>query len=246
MAKQTLIVLLPPDHSQALQGTQMFPAHRAYRLGSGGHLFRSNALNTRGGLMAVDSQDLEGPIDPGPFCQEILRECGARGFRGVVCLFGEGRLPQLAQTVQTLGERLQRQKLTLYVPEQYAGSSSHARALVSSAISGGSLEQRLRDALEQYGPERVVLFLEKRAEDFFLPSPTGSGQPLTAEALEQLRSRFQPSVFFSQELCARYFTYMTRESGAHFVLFDDGETLEKKLEVSQRLGIRWAMKEWEN
>ena len=90
MAKQTLIVLLPPEQAQALSGTQRFPAHRAYRLGKEGHLFRSSALNARGGLMAVDGRGLEGPVDPAPFCQEILRECGARNFRGVVCLLGEG------------------------------------------------------------------------------------------------------------------------------------------------------------
>jgi len=222
----------------------MFPAHRAYRLGKGGHLFRSNALHTGGGLMAVDSLGFEGGLNPAPFCQEILRECGGRGFRGVVCLFGGERNPQLAQAVQLLGERLQ--KLTLYVPEEYAGCSGRARVLISSAVSGGSLEQRLRDVLERYGPERVVLFLEKRAEDFPLPSPSGCGRALTPEELEELKNRLQPSVFFSQELCARYFTYMTRESGAHFVLFDDGETLGKKLEVSQRLGIRWAMERWED
>lgn len=246
MAKQTLIVLLPPEQAQALSGTQRFPAHRAYRLGKEGHLFRSSVLNARGGLMAVDGRGLEGPVDPAPFCQEILRECGARNFRGVVCLLGEGRTPQLCRTVQLLGDRLSHQKLTFYVPEQYAGCSSHARALVSSAVSGGSLEQRLRDVLGRYGQERVVLFLERRAEDFFLPSPTGSGQPLSREALRELMDRTQPSVFFSQELCARYFTYMSRESGAHFVLYDDGETLVKKMEVSQKLGVRWAMGMWED
>jgi len=130
-----------------------------------------------------------------------------------VCLFGGKRNPQLERLIRELGERLSRQKLTVYVPESYGGCSNYARVLVSSAVSGDSLEQRLRDVLAQYGPERVVLFLEKRAEDFPLPSPTGSGTQLTPEALGELMGRLEPSVFFSQELCARYFTYMSRESG---------------------------------
>ena len=69
---------------------------------------------------------------------------------------------------------------------------------------------------------------------------------MSREALRELMDRTQPSVFFSQELCARYFTYMSRESGAHFVLYDDGETLMKKMEVSQKLGVRWAMGMWED
>ena len=34
---------------------------------------------------------------------------------------------------------------------------------------------------------------------------------------------------------------MSRESGAHFVLFDDRDTLRKKLEVAQELGITSAV-----
>ena len=59
--------------------------------------------------------------------------------------------------------------------------------------------------------------------------------------LEEKLEQLHPSVFFSHELCARYFTYMSRESGAHFVLFDDRDTLRKKLEVAQELGITSAV-----
>jgi spore germination protein YaaH len=47
-----------------------------------------------------------------------------------------------------------------------------------------------------------------------------------------------PSVFFSNELCAHYFTYMNRDSGAHFVLFDDVGSIQKKLSLAEEMGIR--------
>ena len=59
----------------------------------------------------------------------------------------------------------------------------------------------------------------------------GQGRPISQETLERLQRRLNPSVFFSPDLCAHYFTYMSRESGAHFVLFDDRDTLRKKLEL---------------
>ena len=65
--------------------------------------------------------------------------------------------------------------------------------------------------------------------------------PLSRRELEEKLEQLHPSVFFSHELCARYFTYMSRESGAHFVLFDDRDTLRKKLEVAQELGITSAV-----
>ena len=100
------------------------------------------------------------------------------------------------------------------------------------------------ESLERFGESRVALALEKRAEDFYLPSPTGSGQPLNEQELEALRERLRPSVFFSGELCARYFTYMSRDNGAHFVLFDDGDTLARKLDVARGLNIRTFLAPW--
>ena len=50
-----------------------------------------------------------------------------------------------------------------------------------------------------------------------------------------------PSVFFSDQLCAHYFTYMSRENGAHFVLFDDAGSIRKKLLLARNLGIRQAV-----
>ena len=89
-----------------------------------------------------------------------------------------------------------------------------------------------------------MLALQRVAEDFFLPSPTGSGTPLTQEELRERIQQRQPSIFFSHELCARYFTYMSRESGAHFVLYDDASTLAKKLQVAHSLDIRTVLAAW--
>ena len=61
--------------------------------------------------------------------------------------------------------------------------------------------------------------------------------PAWRKELEEKLEQLHPSVFFSHELCARYFTYMSRETGAHFILFDDGESLEKKRTLAQELGI---------
>ena len=100
--------------------------------------------------------------------------------------------------------------------------------------------------MEQYGRQRVTLAVERTVEDFFLPSPGGEGVVLSRETLQKELEERQPSVFFSHELCARYFTYMSRENGAHFVLFDDGVTIRKKLEVARGLGITSTIAAWED
>ena len=57
------------------------------------------------------------------------------------------------------------------------------------------------------------------------------------QQLRQQMDALRPSVFFSRELCARYYTYMDRDTGAHFVLFDDGDTMLCKVEVARRAGV---------
>lgn len=242
VSKCELILSATPAECRAAQATDLSVAHLAYRVGGGPHLFRANLpVAARGGLLAVDNQGFDGRGEPGAFCQEVLRECNARGFSGVCCMF-EGRpFPLLQRIVGELGELLSRRGWPLYVPEAYATSSDQARVLIPTALSGGSLEQRLAEAGHQYGPERVVLAVERIAQDFYLPSPTGQGTPLSREELRAKQEEIHPSVFFSYELCAHYFTYMTKQNGAHFVLFDDAGSIRKKIQIAQRLGIHRAI-----
>lgn len=241
MTYEPLILIVPPDRLKQVQGLSVTVAHQAYRVGRGPHLFRAGPpVPVRGGMMAVDDQGFDGRGEPGILCDEMVRECAARGFQGVVCQFGQ-RLPLLDRAVKELGERFARRGWRLYVPEDYAQCTPNARVMVSSALSGGSLQNRLEEAARRYGLQRVVLDVQRVAEDFYLPSPNGSGTPLSRERLKQQLEQRQPSVFFSHELCARYFTYMSRDSGAHFVLFDDGATIRKKLQVARGLGIGGAV-----
>lgn len=238
----TLILTAPPNQSRAALRFGLPVAHAAYRVGGGPHLFRANMpISVRGGLMALDCVGFDGRGEAGPFCQEVLRECSARGYDGILCDF-EGRpMPLLAEIIRTLAGLTQKRGWPLYVTEAYGDYADSAKVLISSALSGGSLVQRLREAAERYSTGRVTLAVERVAEDFYLPSPTGQGQPLTRAELSRMLEERSPSVFFSGELCAHYFTYMSRENGAHFVLFDDAGSIRKKLQVARSLGITHAV-----
>ncbi|MEG2421321.1 MAG: hypothetical protein RSB55_07200, partial [Oscillospiraceae bacterium] len=228
----TLLLATPPAAAQAASVYGLPLAHLAYRIG-GGHLLRANLpIAVRGGLMVVDSTGFDGVGDPSAFAQEVLRECACRGYDGVLCSFDGTVAPLLGQIVEVLSRQLGKRGFPLYVEEPYARFSSATRVMLSSALSGGSLKLRLQEGAATYGAERLVLALELLREDFYLPSPSGSGRPLTAEALSLCLRQRAPSVFFDSDLCSRYFTYMTQKDGAHFVLFDDGGTLREKMSVA--------------
>ena len=246
LSNPALILTVPPEGFRAAQNAGLTLAHLAYRVGGGPHLFRANIpVAVRGGLMAVDDAGFDGRGEATAFCHEVLRECTARGFTGVVCRFTGRPLPLLRQIITQLGDLLNRRRWPLYVPESYGDASDRTQVLIPSALSGGSLRQRLEEAVERYGADRVVLQVERSAEDFFLPSPTGQGVPLSREELRRRLSDLSPTVFFSSELCAHYFTYMSKENGAHFILFDDAGSIRKKLQIAAGLGIPTAILDYQ-
>ena len=93
----------------------------------------------------------------------------------------------------------------------------------------------VQEACAAYGAQRLALDLERLMMDFPLPCPSGEGIRLSREELSiRMQGR---SVFYAEDLCARYFTYR-RGGQTHFVLFDDAGTLKRKMEMGQVLGIR--------
>ena len=105
----------------------------------------------------------------------------------------------------------------------------------------GDLQKRMMQLSDRLMQNARVQEGEKPAE---APEALLAEYECCAGQLEELMARLSPAVFFSGELCARYFTYMSRDNGAHFVLFDDGDTLRHKVEVARELGIRTFLAPW--
>ncbi len=209
-------------------------AHAAYRIDSGGRL-AALALppEVRGGLLLVTGTDCAAPPQPEALARDILRQCLQRDYSGVVLE------PVLTAAAMTALESLcRRYGRTLYVPERCGGQMPDARVVVSTALSGGTLRRRLEEVCRRFGPRRIALDLACVRADFSLPAPYGDGTALTARQLAALRE--QRPVFFSPELCARYFTYV-QGGMTHFVLFDDADTLRRKIGLGTELGIAAGM-----
>lgn len=232
----TIYLALTPDRRVPLRSA--LPAHVAWAIDAQGALARSApAEAVRGGLMAL-SDRCAGPLpEPDALCRAVARECAAQRCRGVLADFDAPVHPDRLTFLEALAARLTGENRTLYVPQSYA--VPRARVLICTAVSGGTLREHLTDAIARFGAQRLALDAQRLAMDFTLPSPRGEGRPLSPAALYALRGRHRAAVFWSGELCARYFT--CREGAeTHFVLFDDADSLRRKLRLGESLGVREA------
>ena len=156
--------------------------------------------------------------------------------RGCIGLMADFERPILQDTAAALDEAAQDAGLTLLVPLTLAEAAPHAIVIADTAISGGGLVQRFESLAERFGRHRLAAQLVRSCADFPLPCAHPNGTPLTQSEFDALLERTHSSVFFSRELCAKYFTY-TQNNQAHFVLFDDADTLLYKSRLLAGRGI---------
>jgi hypothetical protein len=190
-------------------------------------------------LMVIDDKPYDrSEGDPCRLTQECLYICRSLGFTGMVCDFEQPARPMLERFVRECAESFAARGYTLYVPERYANCHGTARVLIPTALTSGSLPNRLRQAVALYGPGRVVLEMERAGRDLVLPNADGTGNRLPPESISLLLNARGGTSFFSGELGARYFTYRDAEGRTHFIVYDDPATFRYKIDLALQLGIR--------
>ncbi len=241
-SKISVVLTTPPALAHAASRYNLPLAHMAYRVGPGLRLLRGNVrTSTRGGFITLsDAQYLEQGGSASLLAREVMGECLEYGFRGVVADFAGTPTQSLTAFIKEAAASLSANRLTLYVGTAYAQFSAETTVLVSSNVTGGSLRARLEESVAAYGLGRVALDTGRLCHDFILPSPEPEGKKLELKALSTLIDRLRPMTFYSNELCANYFTYRDDAGGMHFVLYDNAHTLAKKLYTANLLGIREA------
>ena len=220
-----------------------------YFLDREGTLLRSGSgAPAPGDLLAlagpeVDSVPFE---DPSPLCDLLAEECLRREAAGLVCDF-EGRADELrTRLCRCLSERFAEEGLRLYLPEVFGAAASGACRLISSGVMGEPCAEAFRRAVLRYGAGHTALLCEPLCADCALPPQgvPGSIRPLTVQALKDLMAQVGTPGYYSQELCARYFTYRDRERHTRFVVYDDPTTLRRKIALAKSCGIETAFLCW--
>ncbi len=232
-----LILAFPPDLISEASDIRAETAYMIYRAGRDGHLYRAGTeILPSGGIMVLDDGGNPFAGSPVLLAGETMREAYTRRCSGILLDLRKGQSAQPGALAALIGSECKKRGMKLYLPEHLAESSDHAVILVETALSGGSLQRKLREAVAKYGAGRTALDIERMRMDFTLPSGGGQGKPLGVEDLKSLFVKYNARSFFSSELCAWYFNYQA-DGKVHFVLYDDLESIRRKISLASRLGI---------
>ena len=236
-----LLVAAAPGTALPSLPVSVTRVHTGCCVGTGGTLLRScEEGNWRGGLLMVSGGENGAPSDPDRCCRQLITLCRAKSVSGIV-----GNWPSASEwtpLTARLDRTAEQAGLSFRVPEYFSGAVRHAGIMISSQLSGGTFSRRLREALGRWG-RQITLLVECVPWRFPLPCPPGREEPLESEQLKRMLSR-QPRVWFSESLCAQYFTCMAAD-GPWLVLFDNGGSIRRKLELAAQLGIPEALFSWE-
>jgi len=176
-------------------------------------------------------------FDPERLVADLVYEARRVSALGIFADF-ERDTPQVRAVLGAMDAALHEVGIPFYVPIACQRSVVHAVLTVETALSGGSLVEHITSLQSLHGASRVAAFLKPVSNDFVLPSASPDGNPLSPSERVALLNRTGSQVFFSRELCAKYFTYSDEENRAHFVLFDDDSTLHAKLAQLSGCGVQ--------
>ena len=236
---QIYLAVTPQDCLKASVCGQSL-AHVAYRIGRGSSLLRSGEGRRRG-LLSLSDRNAPPVQRPEALTAALLREIRRRSSPGILLDFeGEAVRDDLAKLAACLVRALPTNRQPVYVPEPYAAAVPGTVPLLCTAISGGVFSRDLREQLSRWHG-RAALDVQRLRMDFTLPAADGIGTPMDSRCFQTYAQR--ATVFFSTDLCAKYFTYC-QNSTLHLVLFDDADSLVRKLRIGASLGFSAAFLMW--
>ena len=210
--------------------------HLAYTLGSQGQLHREGPESrSSGGLLGFYDNGLTSPLslDPRRLAGQIREECSRRRFSGLVL---DAHGPAAGELISALSPLLDQWNIPYYVPIMLASLAPNACFLLPSTLYEGSFDNMLGQYCRRYPVHRLALDVVRQCRRFPMPSRDDPGEELSAQEFFRLQREYEPVSFFSQELCARYFTYRQGQE-TYFVLYDDPSTVSSKLNRARRMGL---------
>ena len=234
MTKPQFILGCGADEAEAAAALGCESACLCYRISASGKLLCAAPRAPQGGIMALCASGEDAP-DERELIPALERQL-KKGRHGGLFADFEDWTPRLGALMEPLERTCRALGCDFFVPQLYAPQTQSACVLVGSDVAAGSYEGMISEQAQRYG-ERFALELVPLRADFILPSG-GRARQIDGEELDMLLARGL-TPYFSEALCARYFTYRDGAGRTHFTLFDDASTLKRKCDIAARFGARY-------
>ena len=197
------------------------PVHLAYRL-TGGRLLRDRNFSGTGGIMALRAG---AGCDAGSV-PAILRECRARGFRGILLEAEDG------VSLFSLADALARE-ITVW----YGRGGRRFGAVVPTDVCSGSFSSFVRERAGR-APYRALADVEISRRIYTPPCSDGRCRSVGRSEAEKLTA--SAGSWFSRELNTNY-TLFFSGGKPHFMLFDNAASVSARISALRSAGIDAAV-----
>lgn len=144
--------------------------------------------------------------------------------------------------VWQLDQALHALQLPLVVPEAYIPATAHAMACIPARLSGGTLQQRLQEAVQHY-QNGVCVELILGAVVMKLPCVDSEAALCTLDEAQQLAQKHSSVIHHSSDFCCDYFLF-AEEQTAYCVLLDTSSSLQEQYLAARDCGARLCIGLW--
>lgn len=198
-----------------------------YKLGRENLIKHPTTLFIENQILGITDIDFNGVFNMKKLIDDVVFEYQKNKCLGIYLDFHSENSVEL---VAVLDDLCFRQGFKLYVPMPYANSVKNSILVFDMAISGGNIKNIL-EYTKMQNPNFAIK-ISHQCRKFEIPSADTQG-----ELLPYPIDTFDKNVFFSENLCTNYFTYMKNTETCIFSIFDDEKSLGAKLDVVKSLEI---------
>ncbi len=195
-----------------------------------GNILYSTALpkNLKAELMLVTLRGASPYVAPG-----IYDECRKRSYSSVFLDCKSGDIEQ--DSLCELSGSLIRRGLKVYIPEALAGHCNGAVPVFQYNAYKDTLKRQLDYITKQH--KKPALSIPVICNRHTMPHEDDNCKTLSFREAMLLKSRCMAESFYSPALSANYFIFQDTDKSCGFCLFDDANSISRKIRLAKQYGI---------
>lgn len=186
--------------------------------------------NTSGDMMVVSMQNADESVT-----LPIYDECKRRGYSAVFLDTDELPKKENSNIFSKVSASLEKHGLSTFCPLAFANFCPRSIPVADGTVTGGVFEDELANFKKRH--HRIGISISRIISRFEMPVSDAEGTLLTPTDLRRFLQAFDGNIFFSPQLMTNYFLLSTCGSKCRYILFDDADTISKKLRTAKKLGF---------